>query len=231
MRYQNLNKVIARLILLQRIELANPLQKKIRKMFGRYFFTNFVSKFLISSTEINFKYYSQMKQEYEMLSDLIDFNNKEVLSIGAGMCGLELIINSKSKNSFFTIIEKDYISKKIIYGWDTKNKEGYNDLKLLQTFIEDNGMKDNFEIYNFDQESLPIKEFDYIISLYSMDYHYDFDIYLDYIKKVSTKNTKIVFDSIRPDYFKNIFHNVEVILSNEKKTHNSKRIICSNLII
>ena len=31
--------------------------------------------------------------------------------------------------------------------------------------------------------------------------------------------------------FKNIFHNVEVILSNEKKTHNSKRIICSNLII
>ena len=231
MRYQNLNKVIARLILLQRIELANPLQKKIRKIFGRYFFTNFVSKFLISSTEINFKYYSKMKQEYEMLSNLIDFNNKQVLSIGAGMCGLELIINSKSKNSFFTIIEKNYISKKIIYGWDTKNKEGYNDLKLLQTFIEDNGMKDNFEIYNFDQESLPIKEFDYIISLYSMDYHYDFDIYLDYIKRVSTKNTKIIFDSIRPDYFKNIFQNVEVILSNEKTTHNSKRIICSNLII
>ena len=231
MRYQNLNKVIARLILLQRIELANPLQKKIRKIFGRYFFTNFVSKFLISSTEINFKYYSKMKQEYEMLSNLIDFNNKQVLSIGAGMCGLELIINSKSKNFFFTIIKKNYISKKIIYGWDTKNKEGYNDLKLLQTFIEDNGMKDNFEIYNFDQESLPIKEFDYIISLYSMDYHYDFDIYLDYIKRVSTKNTKIIFDSIRPDYFKNIFQNVEVILSNEKTTHNSKRIICSNLII
>ena len=172
MRYQNLNKVIARLILLQRIELSNPLQKKIRKIFGRYFFTNFVSKFLISSSEINYKYYSQMNQEYEMLSNLIDFNDKQVLSIGAGMCGLELIINSKSKNSFFTIIEKNYISKKIIYGWDTKNKEGYNDLKLLQTFIEDNGMKDNFEIYNFDQESLPIKEFDYIISLYSMDYHY-----------------------------------------------------------
>ena len=230
MRYQNLNKVIARLILLQRIELSNPLQKKIRKIFGRYFFTNFVSKFLISSSEINYKYYSQMNQEYEMLSNLIDFNDKQVLSIGAGMCGLELIINSKSKNSFFTIIEKNYISKKIIYGWDTKNIEGYNDLKILRTFIEDNGMKDNFEIYNFDQESLPIKKFDYIISLYSMDYHYDFNIYLDYIKKVSTKNTKIVFDSIRPDYFKNIFQNVEIIVSNEKKIHSSKRIICSNLI-
>lgn len=230
MRYQNLNKVIARLILLQRIEFSNSFLKKIRKVLGRYIFTNFITKHLISVDEINSKYHSQMNKEYELLSNLIDFNDKKILSIGPGMCGLELIISSKSSNSFFTIIEKNYVSKKVVYGWDSKNREGYNNLELLQTFLEDNGMQDNFEIYDFDEKKLPIKKFDCIISLYSMDYHYDFEIYIDYIKKVSLPETKIIFDTIRPDYFKKIFENVDIILSDEKKIHNSKRIVCNKFI-
>ena len=104
MGYLNLNKVIARLILLQRIEFSNSFLKKIRKLLGRYIFTNFITKYLISADEINSKYYSQMSNEYKLLSNFIDFDNKKILSIGPGMCGLELIINSKSNNSFFTII-------------------------------------------------------------------------------------------------------------------------------
>jgi len=40
-----LNKKEARLIILQRIELISNFLKKIRKVFGRYIFTNFVSKY------------------------------------------------------------------------------------------------------------------------------------------------------------------------------------------
>ena len=116
MRYLNLNRAIARLILLQRIELASPTLKKIRKIFGRYIFTNFVTKFLISPDDINLKYYSLMIEEYKKLTSFAEFENKKILSIGPGMCGLELIINSNTKNSFFTIIEKNYISKKVVYG-------------------------------------------------------------------------------------------------------------------
>lgn len=231
MGYLSLNRVIARLILLQRIELANPRLKKIRKVLGRYIFTNFVSRVLISSSEINSKYYSQMSKEYNFLKGYLNFDNKEILSIGPGMCGLELIINKESTNPFFTIIEKNYISKKVIYGWDVENEEGYNDLKLLKDFITKNGMKENFEIYDYDKDILPSKKFDHIISLYSMDYHYDFSFYLEYIRKVSTENTKIIFDTIRPEYFKNLFHNVKVIPSEEKKIHSSKRILCSKFII
>lgn len=231
MRYLNLNKVIARIILLQRIELAGPILKKIRKIFGRYFFTNFISKFFISTDEINLKYYSLMKKEYKLLNETINFENKNILSIGPGMCGLELIINSNTNSSFFTIIEKNYISKKIVYGWDIKNNEGYNDLFLLEKFIIDNGMKNNFEIYNYDKDKLPIKKFDFVVSFYSMDYHYDFSIYLDYIKKVTDKSTKIIFDTIRPDYFKTVFKNVDVLISEEKKIHSSKRIICNEFIV
>ena len=66
MGFSNLNKAIARIILLQRIELANTILKKIRKILGRYIFTNFISKFLISQSEINSKYYFLMNEEYNL---------------------------------------------------------------------------------------------------------------------------------------------------------------------
>ena len=231
MKYFNLDRKIARLMLLQRNELTSPKLKKIRKLFGRYIFTNFITKFMISPTLIGTKYFQLMLKEYKFLVDHIDFNNKKILSIGAGMCGLELIINHKSANSYFTIIEKDYVSKKVSYGWDNKNKEAYNSIDLLNLFLINNGMKkESFEIYNFDKDNFPIKKYEYIISLYSLDYHYDFFNYFEYFKKVIDKNTKIIFDTIRPNYFKKVFENVDIISSEIKSIHSSKRIICSKLI-
>ena len=231
MKYFNLDRKIARLILLQRNELTSPSLKKIRKLFGRYIFTNFFTKFMISPKSFSFEYYELMLKEYDFLIKHINFDNKKILSIGAGMCGLEIIINSKSINNYFTIIEKDYVSKKVAYGWDSKNKEAYNSIDLLNFFLINNGVKkENFEIYNFDKDKFPITKYEYIISLYSLDYHYDFFNYFEYFKKVTDENTKIIFDTIRPDYFKKIFKNVEVISSEIKSIHSSKRIICNKLI-
>ena len=123
MNFVNLDREIARLILLQRTELVSLQLKKIRKLFGRYFFTNFASKYLISPKKISQKYYELMLDEYNDLKSTINFENKKILSIGSGMGGLEIIINSNSKNNFFTLIEKNYVSKKVLYGWDENNKE------------------------------------------------------------------------------------------------------------
>ena len=92
---------------------------------------------------------------------------------------------------------------------------------------------DSYEIYNFDKDkdNLPIKKFDYIISLFSLDYHYNFSLYFKYLKKVMDTETRIVFDTIRPDYFQNIFENVEIISNDTKLIHSSKRIVCNKLII
>ena len=210
-----LNRDIARLILLQRIELLGPIQKKIRKLFGRYFFTNFAAKYFIFSSVIGKKYLSSMKKEYEILSKYLNFDNKTILSIGSGMCGLELIINQKAQNNFFNIIEKNYVSKKVTYGWDNSNDEAYNNLSLLNLFLIKNGMeKKKFKIYDFDLDPLPVNKFDLIISLYSLDYHYDFNLYYNYLKKIFDKKTQIIFDTIRPDYFKNIFKNVKILQEN-----------------
>lgn len=230
MSFNGLDNEIARLILLQRIELASPFISKIRKFFGRYLFTNFFTKFFLSKNEINLKYYELMESEYKSLKRFINFEDKKLLSIGSGMAGLELIIDSLHKNNQFSIIEKNYVSKKVKYGWDDKNLEGYNNLNILREFLKRNQTNAHFRIYDFDKDDLPDYNFDIVLSLYSLDYHYDFNVYKEYLKKISSDQTQIVFDTVRPDYFNNIFDEVKIITTIEKKIHSSKRIICRGFI-
>ncbi|MDC0396403.1 hypothetical protein OAM18_05375, partial [Candidatus Pelagibacter sp.] len=175
-----LNKKETRLIVLQRIEILNSFFKKIRKLFGRRLFTNFISKFFLNSSSVGRAYYNDMNNEYESIKNYIDLKNKEILSIGGGLGGLELILNRELDIKSFTFIERNFVSPKIKYGWDIKNNEAYNDLDLLKNFLIKNGLPSSkFSIFDYDKEALPNKKFDLIISLFSLDYHYDFNIYLD----------------------------------------------------
>ena len=90
--------------------------------------------------------------------------------------------------------------------------------------------ENQINIFDYDKDKLPEKKFDIIISLLSLDYHYDFNIYIDYLKKVSKPETKIIFDTIRADYFKNIFKKVEIIRTDHNTVHKSKRVVCTNFL-
>jgi len=226
-----LQQKTARLIVLQRIELINPLLKKLRKLFGRYFFSNFITRYFLDPNLIGKSYYEVMNKEFIMVKDFIDQKDRFFLSIGGGMGGLELIINKNFNNKFFSFIEKNYVSKKIKYGWDNNNNEAYNDLNLQRVFLEENGIDSSrLSIIDFDNDVFPDNKFDVVISLLSLDYHYDFNIYKNYLKKISHENTKIIFDTIRADYFLNIFKNVKVIKNQDKTMHKSKRILCSQFM-
>ncbi len=220
------NRNIAQLIVLQRIELIGPILKKLRKLFGRYIYSNFLSKYFINVSEISNKYYLLMENEYKYIDSFLK-NGQNILSVGAGVGGLELLIYQKKKNIRLTFIEKNYISKKIVYGWDDKNNEAYNDLNLLEKFLLKNNMgNESFQIFDFDKNDLPNKKFDLIISLYSLDFHYNFELYKSYFQKVSTQETVIIFDTIRPDYFHTIFEEVKIIKKDSNTLHKSKRIAC-----
>ena len=226
-----LDKKEARLIILQRIELLNTFSRRIRKLFGRYLFTNFISKFFLNPTTLGKLYFDDMKNEYENIKNHIDPNNKNILSIGGGLGGLEIILNKNFDVKNFSFIERNFVSKSVRYGWDNNNNEGYNDLSLLKNFLIKNGLSHSkFNIFDFDKHVLPNKKFDLVVSLFSLDYHYNFDIYLNYLKKNTHKDTKIIFDTIRADYFKSIFKEVILINSRTNTVHSSKRIICSNFI-
>ena len=223
----------ARLVVLQRIELISSFLKKIRKLFGRNFFTNIITKYFLNSKQIGIKYYEAMQSEFLTFKEYIDFNEDEYfLSIGGGIGGLELIINENLQNKNYHFIERNFVSKKVVYGWSGKvNNEAYNDLNIQKSFLEINGMKPSqINIFDYDKDKLPDQKFDVIISLLSLDYHYDFEIYIEYLRKISNLNTKIIFDTIRPDYFLKIFKNVKVIALQENTTHKSKRILCSQFL-
>ena len=228
----NLPKNAARLIVLQRIELLSPFLVKVRKLFGRYLFSSFITKFFLNPNIIKKKYFKIMTNEFLTLEKFIDSGDKSFLSIGGGIGGLELIINQRFKNNIYHFIEKNYISKKVKYGWGgMENTEAYNDLSIQKDFLKMNDMDENqINIYDYDNDKLPEKKFDIIISLLSLDYHYDFNLYEDYLKKVSKPDTKIIFDTIRADYFSNIFRKVEIIKTDSNTVHKSKRVVCTGFL-
>ena len=173
-----------------------------------------------------------MSNEFLNLKNFIKPSDKLVLSIGGGIGGLESIINQNQEDKQFFFIERNYISKKVKYGWGGMvNDEAYNSLEIQKDFLIMNGIDlKQINIFDFDNDKLPEIKFDIIISLLSLDYHYDFNLYKNYLKKVSKSETKIIFDTIRADYFKNIFKNIEIIKFDTNTVHKSKRIICNEFI-
>jgi hypothetical protein len=221
----------ARLIALQRIELCSDFIIKVRKLFGRYIFSNFITKFFLNSETIGKSYYDRMSEEFKTLENHIDHKDKNFLSIGGGMGGLEVILNINCEVNFFDFIERNFVSKKVVYGWSDNNSEAYNNLNLQTEFLVKNGLPmEKFKVFDFDKDSLPSKKFDVVISLYSLDYHYDFNQYAKYLKDNTHKESKIIFDTVRPDFFKNIFKDVVILSETTKRVHSSKRLLCKNFL-
>ncbi len=84
----SINKNMGKLILFQRIELLNGFQKKIRKIFGRYLFTNFMIKYFLNIKKIESTYYNKILEEFNEIKGEIEISNKSILSIGGGLGGL-----------------------------------------------------------------------------------------------------------------------------------------------
>jgi len=226
-----INRKEARIIVLQRIELISNFLKKIRKILGRYFFTNFITRYFLSTTEIGKAYFKDMNEEFKTLENHIDHKDKNFLSIGGGMGGLEIILNNNCEISFFDFIERNFVSKKVVYGWSDNNSEAYNNLNLQTQFLIKNGLpEEKFKIFDFDKDILPSKKFDVVISLYSLDYHYDFNQYAKYLKENTHKESKIIFDTVRPDFFKSVFKDVFILSETTKRVHSSKRLLCKNFL-
>ena len=209
-----------------------PFLVKIRKLFGRYIFSSFITKYFLNSKIVGQKYYKIMLNEFLTIEKFIKPDDNSFLSIGGGIGGLELLINENLKDKNYFFIERNYVSKKVKYGWGgMTNLEAYNDLELQKDFLLKNNLReDQINIFDYDLEELPEIKFDVIISLLSLDYHYDFNLYADYLKRVSKINTKIIFDTIRADHFKKIFKNVEIIKTDFDTVHKSKRVVCSQFL-
>jgi hypothetical protein len=226
-----LDKKMLPIILFQRNELLNSLQKKLRRVLGRMLFTNLFIYFGNSKEIIGKKYFNICKLEFFYLKKYFPKRLKKILSIGCGVGGLEFFFTNIKRIIKVDLIDRNFISKKIIYGFDFSNTVAYNNLDYTRNFLLSNGFPNKkFEIFNYDKDKLPIKKYDLIISLLSLDFHYPFTIYSDYIKEISNKHTVLILDTNRPNYFKSIYKKVKIIKKVTDNIHPYCRIVCQQII-
>ena len=126
--------------------------------------------YFINKKKIPEEYTKIMVEELNTIKKFT-INKKSFLSIGAGIGGLELLILKTFSDAHVSFIEKNYVSNKIRYGWDDLNREGYNDLNLLDEFLKSNEIsKKRYQIFDFDKKIYPTNKFDVLLSIYSLDY-------------------------------------------------------------
>ena len=226
-----LNRKMLPTILFQRNELFNSFQKRVRRIFGRFIFTNLFIYLASSKKIIEKKYFAICKKEFDNIKNYFPRNINNVLSIGCGVGGLEYFFSSITDLNSLYLIDRNFVSKKIIYGFNTLNTEGYNNLDCTRDFLISNKFpKTKFKIIDYDKDKLPYKKYDLIISLLSLDFHYPFSVYKDYIRKVSTSRTVLILDTNRPNYFKSIYKKVKIIKKVTNNIHPYCRIVCKGII-
>jgi hypothetical protein len=227
----SLEKKMLPTILFQRNELLTSFQQRVRRFFGRKLFTSLFVNFGSSKTIIEKKYFNICKNEFSEIKDYFPKTTKNILSIGCGVGGLEYFFSYIKTIRKVDLIDRNFVSKKVIYGFDFKNLEAYNNLDYTKYFLLSNGFSNKkFEIFNYDKDKLPNKKYDIIISLLSLDFHYPFSVYMNYIKKVSSMSTILILDTNRPNYFKSIYKKVKIIKKVEKNIHPYWRIMCQRII-
>ena len=226
-----LNPISKKLILLQRNELLTKKQSWLRKRFGRLIFTNIFVNFFQYS-DIDNRAENLFSKEIETFKNFLPNKVQNIIDIGCGLGIIDIYLNKLylNKPNFF-LLDKNKIDKKIKYGF-SDNYESYNDLNETKKILSDNNIE-NERIHLFDVEK-PIKinqQFDLVISLKSMGYHYPLETYLDLFKKCCSPNTVFIFDVIDEYYnekeLTKYFYDIKIIYE-EKSIHPLKRLYCKN---
>ena len=229
-----INKRHQKLLLLQRIDLISEKQRTIRKKFGRFLFTNFFVNFFISQKEIENKINDDFLKEFNSIKSYLPKSSKNILDIGCGLGVINIYLNDYySKKSYFTLIDKNYVDKKVAYGFNN-NSESYNKLEITKDILILNGFKiEQLQLIDADENFVLNNKYELIISLFSMGYHYPIENYIDIIKKISTKSTKVIFD-LSMEYnelnkVKKYFNKVVIIKNDDEVKQNYLRLLCSEI--
>ena len=229
-----INKNHHKLLLLQRIDLISDKQKIIRKKLGRFLFTNFFVNFFISKKEIKNKINEEFLKEFNSIKNFLPNAPKNILDIGCGLGVINIFLNNYYlKKPKFTLIDKNYVDKKVSYGFNN-NSESYNKLEITKDFLILNSFKaEQLNLINADEKFVLNEKYELIISLFSMGYHYSIENYIAVIKKISTKKTKVIFD-LSLEYneinkVKRYFKKVIIIKKDESVKQNYLRLLCYDI--
>ena len=218
--------------LFQRNEYLSKKQIKVRKLLGRYLFTKVFINFFNSLSSINKKLNENFNNEFNELKKYLPNKALNILDIGAGLGVINLYLNEHYKKSVnFTLIDKNFIEKKVYYGFNDKG-QAYNNFKITEDFLTSNNLDHKkLSILDADTNFSSILQYDLVISLISMGYHYPVSQYFSFFKTNTHKKTKFIFD-IAKEYNNleeifNLFDTVKIIHESDLPRHNYIRICCT----
>ena len=138
------------------------------------------------------RYYNEIKYHWDTIKEKCQ-SIGSVLDIGCGIGGIDYFIGKNNTNCQINLLDKTKIEDNIYYGF--KNKGAfYNDLNISNSFLRDNGIKNEINLYTPDSDFSNMKNIKLIISLISWGFHYPTDTYIDLVNKVTCKDTIVILD-------------------------------------
>ena len=219
--------------LLQRNEFFSDKQKKIRKIFGRYLFTNIFVSYFNPIKNLNIKLNQEFKKEFDEIINYLPQKSQNILDIGSGLGIINIFLNNFYEDAYFTLIDKNYVEKKVLYGFDERG-QFYNDFNITFDFLKSNGIKEeHLDLVNVDSIKKINKKFDLVISLLSLGYHYPLQQYIEFLKKNSHKKTVFIFD-LAEEYndftiITKMFYHTTIIKKNSSVKQSYNRLCCIGL--
>ena len=170
----------------------------------------------------------EIRNEYLKLKPFLEKSYSNVLDIGCGIGGIDYYIYKNHGQPKLNMLDFDKEDATIYFGLRPQASK-YNSLESTKQFLEHNDIT-NFELHDAERGFPSGQEYDLIISLLSMGYHYPINTYLEGIVKSLSKTGALIVDvrigSLDFQLLKSIFKTVIVICTENK----ARRVIARGLI-
>ncbi|MFA5877269.1 MAG: hypothetical protein WC880_02810 [Candidatus Paceibacterota bacterium] len=143
------------------------------------------------------QYEKDMNLEYSAIKDYLPKNAKNVLDIGCGVAGIDVLIHEHYKNSIeIYLLDKTATDGKVFYNYEDIGSF-YNSLEVAQQVLLLNGIherKIHIQEVKSDNKIDFETSFDLVISLISWGFHYPVSTYLDQVYEKMSSGGILIID-------------------------------------
>jgi len=123
-------------------------------------------------------YTEDIQKDYQSIKEYLPEKCNRILDIGCGLAGIDLLLYNHYKgDTELHLFDYNKTDDKIHYGYH-KTASVYNSLDLSGAFLKNNGVEKKKIGLHDASFMFPVRQYDIIISLLSLGFHYPVDTYL-----------------------------------------------------
>lgn len=166
-----------------------------------------------------FEFKARMEQEYKTMKPFLSAECKTVFDIGAGVGGIDVLLNQHYTDAHFYLFDSAAISEKPIYGFD-RGESFYNSSFATVEMMEENGVE-HFSLLDIAKDDISsFRNIDLVISLLSWGYHYPVQTYIEKVRNMISPTGRLIMD-IRQntngiEIVNKFFPNFDIIITDNK---------------